>query len=224
MSLTIQGRCPAALRESTSFPVLPTPDIISLASTNLVGEKWNLINFSLIRSEVERYTGHILSASLYLLASLASQVATKGPHTCLWFSLPEPSSCLLRNTGLHSSCQCRPAYQLCDSSCRLLDGERPHHRHRVLLLSGYWKSWMSQHGGVKHYQTFHSREPDDRDPGKHISSPPSLPQPIVRYNIYAQAVLKITHAASYTDTPFNSSLLAFCTAPPPYLPHLHSPS
>lgn len=111
--LTLQSRCPAALCESSSSPAtLSTLDVINLASTNLIGEKWNLIIYSPMNGKVEHYIQRLISLPSYIswphllprlsVAYFSSAVAeTKGPHIHLWFYCPEPSSYLLKNTGVH---------------------------------------------------------------------------------------------------------------------------
>lgn len=126
--LTIQGACPAALCETTSFrTILPTPDIVNLASTNLISEKRNLINFSLIKSEVEHYIGHTLSAYLYLLASLVYRAlrfllclrcgSNQGTSHMPVRVLPRAKQLPAQECRVHLGCPCGQAYQLYDSSC-----------------------------------------------------------------------------------------------------------
>lgn len=126
---TFQGGHPAALCEDISFPtILPTLDIINLASTNLIDKKWNLIICSVLRTAVKLYNGHTSSTSLYFLASLTSQA-----FSCLfylWYGsnqgtsrmpvslLPKAKQLLAqeyRNTLWLSTCS--QANQLTDDSC-----------------------------------------------------------------------------------------------------------
>ena len=157
----LQSGHPAALCGTPVFPPPASPRN-DLASTNLTGEKRNLITDSLMSSECEHYTGHTLSASLIswpcwlprllVVHSASAVAATEAPHTPGVTAFPEPSS-LLRNTGLHlGPPTCSRASQLSDSSWHLQGSETLHHGQRI-LLSDYWKSWMSPHRGGKLPQT-----------------------------------------------------------------------
>lgn len=156
-----------SLGEHQFFHNLPALETIDLASTNLTGEKRNLIIDSLTSSEFGYYTGHTLPVSLIswpcclprlLGAHSASAVAaTKAPHMPGVTAFPEPSS-LLRNTGLPlGPPTCSRASQLSDSSWHWQGSETLHHGQRI-LLSDYWKSWMSPHRGVKLPQTNYGQQ------------------------------------------------------------------
>ena len=85
--LTLQSEYPATPSENTSSPTtLPILEMINLASINMIGEKRNVVIYSLMSREVEHYIGHVLSVSFMsqpcLLTHSASAVAAaKGPHT-----------------------------------------------------------------------------------------------------------------------------------------------
>lgn len=161
----LQSGYPAALWGSTNFST--ALEAINLASTNLPGEKRNLIIDSLMSSESEYYTGHTLSVPriswprwpprLLVAHSASAVAATEAPHTPGVTAFPEPSS-LLRNTGLPlGPPTCSRASQLYDSSRHLQGSETLHHGQRI-LLSDYWKSWMSPHRGVKLPQTNYGQQ------------------------------------------------------------------